>query len=156
MTADDAYLLLTQFFQERQAPRRALAALREGVEIGIEIGPRQSPAVECAVFRRGPNVLVERRRANKPDFIFSLAPETVSVLANDTQDDVGEIGLGIFKEMLTGSVAARMPGGLLSVLRNGYLEVVATGGPKVAAFLAQTGLGSPTRVIDFLRNLGKR
>lgn len=156
MTADDAYLLLTQFFQERQAPRRALAALREGVEIGIEIGAKRSPVVECTVFRQGSDVLIERRQPQKPDFVFSLSPETVSVLANDTQDDVGEIGLGIFKEMLTGSVTVRMPGGLLSVLRNGYLEVVATGGPKVAAFLAQAGLSSPTRVIDFLRRLGKR
>lgn len=153
MTADDAFLLLNQFFQDRQAPRRALAALREGVEIGIEIGSKRSPEVVCAVFRQGSEVRVERRSPEKPDFIFSLSPETVSILANETRDDIGEIGLSIFKEMLVGSVAVRMPGGLLSVMRNGYLEVVASGGPRVAAFLAQVGLSSPTRVIDFLKRL---
>lgn len=153
MTADDAFLLLNQFLKDRQAPRRALAALREGVEIGIEIGSKRSPELVCAVFRQGSEVLVERRSPEKPDFIFSLSPETVSVLANETQDDIGEIGLGIFKEMLVGSVDVRMPGGLLSVMRNGYLEVVASGGPRVAVFLAQVGLSSPTRVIDFLKRL---
>jgi hypothetical protein len=151
MTVDDSYEVLCLFFQERQAPRRALAALREGVEIGIKIGGQ----LECAVFRRQSDIYVERRKAADPDFIFSLNPETVIVLAQQTTDDIGNIGLAIFKEMLAGSVQVKMPGGLFSVLRNGYLEVVATGGPAVAAYLAQVGLNSPTRVIRFLKNLGK-
>ena len=151
MTVDDSYEVLFQFFRERRAPKRALAALREGVEIGIEIGGQ----LECAVFRREDDIFVERREAIRPAFIFSLRPETVIVLAQQTADDVGEIGLAIFKEMLAGSVQVKMPGGLFSVLRNGYLEVVATGGPAVAAYLAQAGLNSPARVIRFLKNLGK-
>ncbi|MDX9730304.1 MAG: hypothetical protein RBT63_00900 [Bdellovibrionales bacterium] len=159
MTTDDAYLLLTKFFQERNAPRQALSALREGVEIGIKIGAtgyREHEAhLECAVFRKGHDIQLERRKPRSPDFTFSLAPETVVVLANGTSDDVGDIGLGIFKEMLTGGVAVQMPGRLISVLRNGYFEVVATGGPQVAAFLAQAGLSSPARIIGFLKSLRK-
>lgn len=156
MTADDAYLLLSLFFNERKAPKAALAPLREGVEIGIEIGTRLHPQVQCSVFRQGVEIRVESRRAQNPDFIFSLSPETVSVLAEQTKDEIGEIGLAIFKEMMTGSVSVRMPGGLLSVFRNGYLEVVATGGPQVAAFLAQTGLSSPVRIVDFLKRLASK
>jgi len=151
MTVDDSYEVLSQFFRERRAPKRALAALREGVEIGIQIGGQ----LECAVFRREDDIYVERREAIHPDFVFSLTPETVIVLAQQTTDDVGNIGLAIFKEMLAGSVQVKMPSGLFWVLRNGYLEVVATGGPAVAAYLAQVGLNSPTRIIRFLKNLGK-
>lgn len=151
MTVDDSYEVLNQFFRERRAPKRALAALREGIEIGIQIGGQ----LECAVFRREDDIYLERRGAIQPDFIFSLKPETVIVLAQQTTDDIGNIGLAIFKEMLAGSVQVKMPGGLFSVLRNGYLEVVATGGPAVATYLAQIGLNSPTRVIRFLKNLGK-
>jgi hypothetical protein len=151
MTVDDSYEVLSQFFRERRAPKRALAALREGVEIGIQIGGQ----LECAVFRREDDIYVERREAIHPDFVFSLTPETVIVLAQQTTDDIGNIGLAIFKEMLAGSVQVKMPSGLFWVLRNGYLEVVATGGPAVAAYLAQVGLNSPTRIIRFLKNLGK-
>lgn len=151
MTVDNSFEVLCQFFRERRAPKRALAALREGVEIGIRIGGQ----LECAVFRREDEIFVERREAIHPDFIFSVNPETVIILAQQTTDDIGNIGLAVFKEMLTGSVHVTMPGGLFSVLRNGYLEVVATGGPAVAAYLAQVGLNSPTRVIHFLKNLGK-
>jgi hypothetical protein len=151
MTVDDSFEVLCSFFRERRAPRRALAALREGVEIGIQIGGQ----LDCAVFRREKDIFIERREAIHPDFVFSLRPETVVVLAQQTGDDIGEIGLAIFKEMLAGSVQVKMPGGLFSVLRNGYLEVVATGGPAVAAFLAQAGLSSPARVIRFLKNLGR-
>ncbi len=151
MTVDDSFEVLCTFFRERQAPKRALSALREGVEIGIQIGGQ----LECAVFRRERDIFVERREAIHPDFIFSLKPETVVVLAHQTGDDIGEIGLAIFKEMLAGSVHVKMPGGIFSVLRNGYLEVVATGGPAVALFLTQVGLNSPTRVVKFLKSLRK-
>lgn len=151
MTVDDSFEVLHLFFRDRQAPRHALAALREGVEIGIQIGEQ----LNCAVFRRDTDVFVERREAIHPDFVFYIRPETVVVLAQKTKDDIGDIGLAIFKEMLAGSVQVKMPGGLMSVLRNGYLEVVATGGPAVAAFLAQVGLSSPARVFGFLKNLRK-
>jgi hypothetical protein len=151
MTVDSSFEILCLFFRERRAPRSALAAMREGVEIGIQIGGQ----LDCAVFRRDNEIFVERRKAIHPDFIFSLNPETVVVLAEQTTDDIGNIGLAIFKEMLAGSVHVKMPGGLFSVLRNGYLEVVATGGPAVAAYLAQVGLNSPARIIRFLKNLGK-
>jgi hypothetical protein len=156
MTANDAFHLLKQFFLDREAPKRALASLKEGTEIGLEIGSKSSPELVCAVFRQGEQVFIERRAPERPDFVFSLSPETVSILANQTADDIGEIGINLFKEVLIGSVSIRMPGGLLSVVKNGYFEVVASGGPRVAAFLAEAGLGSPMRVLHFLKRLRQR
>lgn len=153
MTPDEAFLPafleLKTFFTERKAARLALGKLRENVEIGIVIGGM----VSCAVFRRGSDVFVEKREAAKPDFIFKLEPHTVTILAHQTRDEIGEIGLAIIKEMLAGSVQVQMPGGLMSVLRNGYVDVVSSGGAPVAKMLAQIGLGSPMKIVELFRKL---
>ena len=78
MTPDEAFLLLKIFFTERKASRSALGKLREKVEIGIVIGG----IVECALFRQGSEVVVEKRAALKPDFLFKLEPQTVTILAH--------------------------------------------------------------------------
>lgn len=149
MTSDDAFILLKSFFSERESSRLALGKLREKVEIGVEIGGM----VSCAIFRQGTEVLVERREALRPDFIFKLDPETVTILAHQTRDDIGEIGLAIIKEMLAGSIHVKMPGGILSVLRNGYLEVIFSGGAPVSKMLSQIGLSSPAKLVALFRKI---
>lgn len=146
---DDAFTLLKSFFTERKTSAFALANLRENVEIGIIIGG----IISCAVFRRGREIFVEAREAVSPDFIFRLEPHTVTILATETPDETGEIGLAVIKEMLAGSIHVEMPGGLLSVLRNGYLEIVSSGGAPVARMLANVGLGSPMKIVELFRNL---
>lgn len=147
--ANEAFQLLKSFFTERKTPRVALANLREKVEIGISI----AGMVSCAVFRQGSDVMVERREAVNPDFIFSIQPETVSILAHQTPDEIGAIGLGIIKEMLAGDIQVQMPGGLMSVIRNGYVDVVTSGGAPVMKMLGQLGFSSPTKILGLFRNL---
>ncbi len=149
MTPEDAYQMLEKFFTTREAPRLALAHLKENLEVGILIGGM----VPCAIFRRGTTVHVERRDARNPDFIFKLEPRTVTVLAEQTPDDIAEIGLSVLKEMLAGAIRLEMPGGLLSVLRGGYLEVIASGGAPIMKMLAQIGLNSPAKIVGFFRKL---
>lgn len=147
MTHDQAFQTLRSFLTQRQAPRRALSKLREGVEIGVVIGE----TVECSVFRQSNEIVVEKRAAHNPDFVFVVGPETVVVLAERVSDDIGEIGIEVFKEMLAGAITVRMPGGLFSFLTHGYLEVVASGGAPVAQYLANHGLGSVPKVLRFLK-----
>ena len=148
MTPDDAFLLLKNFFTERETPRLALANLRENLEVGVVIGDM----VPCAIFRQGTAVIVEKRPALKPDFIFKLEPQTVTILA-ETDDDIAEIGLAILKEILAGDVHLEMPGGLMSVLRGGYIDVITSGGAPVMKMLAQSGLTSPAKIVGFFRKL---
>lgn len=148
LAANDAFLLLQEFFTKRHSPSVALRHLREKVEIGIDIGS----SISAAVFRQGDAIIVEKRDAVKPDFIFHLKPETVSVLAQ-TPDEVGEIGLAIIKSMLTGDVHVQMPGGFMSVLRNGYMEIVSSGGAPVAKVLGQMGLSSPSKILGLFKKL---
>jgi hypothetical protein len=151
MTPDEAFLLLKNFFTERQAPRVALANLRENLEVSVVIGGM----VPCAIFRQGKSIEVERREARNPDFIFKLEPQTVTILAQ-TPDDIAEIGLAVLKEMLAGDIRLEMPGGLLSVLRGGYIDVISSGGAPVMRMLGQLGLTSPTKIVGFFRKLRGR
>jgi hypothetical protein len=148
MTPDDAFLLLKKFFTEREMPRVALGNLRENLEVGVIIGDM----VPCAIFRQGGSVIVEKRKAENPDFIFRLEPQTVTILSQ-TPDDIAEIGLAILKEMLAGDIHLQMPGGLLSVLRGGYLEVISSGGAPVMKMLGHLGLSSPAKIVGFFRQL---
>lgn len=146
---NEAFDLLKSFFTERKAARLALGNLRENVEIGIVIGG----IVSCAVVRRGSEIFCDKRVAEKPDFIFKIEPQTVAILSRETPDEIGAIGLAVIKEMLTGSVKVQMPGGLMSVLRNGYIDVVSSGGAPVAKMLAQIGLNSPAKILGLFRKL---
>lgn len=144
-----SFEILKSFFTERLAPAKALSHLREKVEIGIVLGG----VVECALFRVGDKLHVESRRAENPDFIFRLSPETVAVLAKETPDDVAAIGLAVINQMLTGGIQVSMPGGWISVLRGGYLDIVKSGGAPVAKKLTQMGLASPTGILDLFKSL---
>ena len=148
MTPDEAFLLLKDFFTEREAPRIALGNLRENLEVGLIIGDM----VPCTIFRQGKMVIVERREALNPDFIFRLEPQTVTILAQ-TPDDIAEIGLAILKEILAGDIHLSMPGGLLSVLRGGYIDVITSGGAPVMKMLGHAGLNSPAKIVGFFRKL---
>lgn len=145
----DAFQLLKSFFLERRNTRAALGKLRESVEIEIVIGGM----VRAAIFRRGTEIFVEKREALNPDFVFRIEPQTVSILAHQTPDEIAEIGLAIIKEMLAGSIRVEMRGGLISVLRNGYLELIASGGAPVMKLLTQIGLGSPTKIVELFRKI---
>jgi hypothetical protein len=149
MTPDEAFLQLKSFFTEREAARVSLGKLRENVEIEIVIGGM----VTCALFRQGADIRVEKRSAQKPDFIFRLEPQTVTILAHQTRDDIADIGLAIIKEMLAGSIKVEMPGGLMTVLRDGYIDVVFSGGAPITAKLGQIGLSSPLKIVDLFRSL---
>ena len=111
-TPDDAFGALKAYFETRDAAKKALSALREGVEVAVSIGG----AVEAALFQRGGQPMVEQRAAKNPDFSFTIRPETIYVLSKQHSDDVGDVGVAILKEILAGNISVRVTGGLMSIL----------------------------------------
>lgn len=131
MSAEDAFNTLKSYFEQRPAARQALRVLREGVEIGISIGG----IIDCALFQKDGQPIVERRAANNPDIVFSIRPESIYVLNNQPCHDVGDMGVAILKEMLAGNISARITGNVLDIIRNGYLELLKEGGSQVSKIL---------------------
>jgi hypothetical protein len=123
--------------------------LESGVEIGIVIGD----SIDCALIIRDGKPQLERRPARSPDVTFSIRPETVELLNDRTQDDLGDIGVNILKEMLAGNVSMRVEANVLDLLRRGYLRVAAAGGPAVHSFLARHGLANVSEIMNTIKKM---
>lgn len=149
MSAQDAFQTLKSFFETRQAARQALGSVKEGVEIGVVIGD----SVDCALFREGAQPVVEQRAARNPDVVFHIRPESVYVLSHQTKDEIGDIGVNIFKEILAGNIQIRIPGRFMNIISNGYLDIIRKGGAPVTAFLARHGLGSVPKIVSTIKQM---
>lgn len=149
MSAQDAFETLKTFFETRQSARQALSSVKEGVEIGVVIGD----TVDCALFRKGSAPVVEQRPAQNPDVVFHIKPESVYVLSHQTKDEIADVGVNVFKEILAGNIQIRVPGRFTSILTNGYLDMLRKGGAPVTAFLARHGLGSVPKIVSTIKGM---
>jgi hypothetical protein len=149
MSAEQSFQTLKNFFETRQAARQAMSSLGEGVEIGILI----ADSVECALFQRAGQPIVEQRPAKNPDVIFSIKPESIEILATQTKDEIGDIGVAILKEVITGNVKIKIPGRIMHILTRGYVDIIRKGGAPVMAFLARRGLTGVPKIISTIKNM---
>ncbi len=150
MSDQQAFEELKVFFENRAVCRQAADSLRQNVEIGIVI----NESLQCTFFKEGENPRFEARQAKKPDVVFYMKPEAIKSLTESTSDDIGEIGITVTKNYLAGSIRINVKGSMISLLTNGYLGVIKSGGLSFAKFLAShgvTGLGKIKDVIQHLR-----
>lgn len=149
MTAQDSFQTLKSFFESREVARQAMSVIKENIEIGILIGG----SVDCALFRRGDLPVVEQRPAKEPDVIFHIQPESVEILSTKTKDQIGDIGVGVLKEVLAGHIRVEVPGRLWNLMSHGYLNMLKEGGAPVSALLARHGLANVSKIFTTIKNL---
>jgi hypothetical protein len=149
MSAQQSFDTLKSFFETRRAAKQAMTAIKEGVEIGLVIGD----SVDCALYRKGDDPIIEKRAAVNPDVIFYIKPEAVDVLNGQTKDEIGEIGVNILKEVLAGNISIKVPGKILNLLSRGYLDMLRQGGAPVMAFLARHGLTNVTKITSAIKKM---
>lgn len=149
MSAQDSFQTLKSFFESREAARQAMAAIKENVEIGIVIGG----SVDCALFRRGDQPIVEQRPARDPDVVFHIAPESVEILNSKTKDQIGDVGVGVLKEILSGHIRVEVPGRLWNLMSRGYLDMIKKGGAPVTSLLARHGFSNVSKIFTTIKNL---
>ncbi len=151
MNQEQVFESLKNYFETRPAARWALGLLKPGTELGIVIGNQ----IDCAIFNKGGLPTVERREAINPSFIFHMKPETIETLANSKSDDIGEIGVSIFTEIVTGNIRVEIKGSLKAILNDGYLEILKGGGQKLKDFIStqsSIGLMKVLTFIDKMKN----
>ena len=149
MTAGATFEKLRSFLETKEASRKAIRHLKNGVEIGVVIGNQ----IECAYFQNLGEPVFEQRPAKSPDVIFTIKPESVDILAKEKGEDVGELGIAILKEYLSGGVRIRAPGSIIALSTHGYLGIIKEGGVTFAKFLAQHGITNITKVMSAIRNM---
>ena len=149
--ADLSFEKLKYFLEHKPASQKAVRHLREGVEIGIVIGNQ----IDCALFSKDSAPILERRAANDPDVIFHISPESVDILSENPGNDVGDFGIALVKEALSGGVQIRIPGNMFSIARNGYISIIKEGGRKFASHLSIHGITGITKIMSVIKSLKK-
>lgn len=137
------------FLKTEEACRKTLSCLKKNAQIGIIIGG----TLQCCVQHIDGEVVVRRESCLTPDLIFHAQPEAVETLISDKGLNPGELGIRLFKQLVTGQVTFSMPGNLLHILRKGYLDIMKVGGKDFIDELKKHNLASPTKIISALKKL---
>lgn len=151
MAATATFEKLKKYLESRPASRKALSHLRKGVEISVVIGHQ----IECALFNEDGEPRLEMRKAKNHDVVFYVKPETVEVLSQHPGEDVGELGIAVLKEYLSGGVRIAVVGSVFGIMKNGYVSIIKEGGATFAKFLATYGLTNITKILAVIKNLKK-
>lgn len=137
-------------------PTAALAAkpLKRDAEVRIFLS--DLPGREFRFSMDDGRPRLEEAPAKDPDFTAELPPGAVDEMLR-VEGDAGDFGICFFSLMLAREperhVRVKLHSGLLKLMKRGYLGVLATGGPKVAAWMARKGLHGPGAVADAIKRL---
>lgn len=127
---------------------RATKPLREGVQIAVTLGDEATVSLRKAKGR----LLVSPEKPLSPDLSFVIPLQALDELSQLRTEDISEVGISILKLMLHREtnfrITAKVHIGPLTLLRNGYFNVLALGGPSVMKFLASKGLTNLGKIKD--------
>ena len=147
---------LKRFFETSEAARRAASSLRKAAEVGVRFTDLAGTFRFHSIEGRP---AFEAGEAMDPDFELTLAPGAVDSITAKPQADIGELGILFFQHIIAKDenekIRVKLHSGLVRLTMRGWLGVLAAGGPKVIAWLAQKGLKGPGAVASALSRLKK-
>jgi hypothetical protein len=141
-------------FTEHPAGIAATKPLRKGVCVGLKI----HGVDELFTFERtAEGVRINGGKQGATDFDLVLGSVAVANICSTDGDSVGDFGVSFLKALLRETdderVQVKLNAGMMSLARNGYLKVLAMGGPKVLGFLAKEGYIGPRGIAKAVRRL---
>jgi hypothetical protein len=146
----DSLAALTAFFASAPSASRAVRPLSSAARVGLEL----DDGLAGFAMSSGAPLLTAGLPA-EPDFTLRLPAEAVARLCERQAAGVGELGLLFFSLLLERDpslrIGVRVHAPASRLIRNGYLTVLAMGGPRVALWLLRRGLADPRAVIERLR-----
>ena len=145
---------LRQIFSEHPAGQAATRPLRRGVRVGLQI--HGSPNL-YTFERTRDGVEITSDRLEETDFDLILGRSAVDTICATTGGGVGDFGVSFMRTLLASDddhrVQVALHAGLFRLTRNGYLKVLALGGPKMLGFLAKEGYIGPGGIAKAVRRL---
>jgi hypothetical protein len=87
--------------------------------------------------------------------VFHVSPDAVQTLINSETDDIGELGIAVAKMYLAGEIKIKVHGSMISLLTNGYLGVIKSGGLSFARFLGSHGISGLGKIKDVIQKFRK-
>ncbi|MFM8268751.1 MAG: hypothetical protein ACKN9V_01065 [Pseudomonadota bacterium] len=152
MTMESSFYALRSFF-ERPVCQRAADPLKDGAELAIQVGT-ESP---FSLSKHQGQLSLNPTPPTSPDITFLLGAEIPSLMSQLTSNEMAELGISIFNWMLEKDqnkrISARVHIDSFSILRKGYLGVLAQGGIPVMQYLATKGMGNLSKIKEVLSKL---
>jgi hypothetical protein len=149
-------VLLRRFFETSTAGHRAASSLKRGATVGVKF---TDVTGDFHFHAQDGKPHFDAGRASDPDFDLTLAPGAVRAITSKPESDVGDLGIAFFQHIVAKDPAekinVKLHAGLLKLTMHGWLGVLAAGGPKVIAWMAQKGLKGPSAVASALSRLKK-
>jgi hypothetical protein len=145
---------LVDFFERSPAAVTAASCLREGAEVGLTF----TDGAEQWHFRAaGGRPVLQQGKPAAPDFELRIGPGAVDRICSQPGADIGDLGVAFFEQMVArrpeDRIRVTLHSGLVKLTTQGWLRVLAQGGPKVVRWLAQYGLSGPGAVTSALARL---
>jgi hypothetical protein len=145
---------LRKIFNEHPAGRAATKPLRRGTQVGLSIHGDEQP---YHFERTADGATIVAGAGTKTDFDLILGAKAVEAICETQGDSVGDFGVSFLKSLLREAdderVQVKLHAGLIALTRNGYLKVLAMGGPKVLGFLSKEGYIGPRGIAKAIRRL---
>ncbi len=146
MKQEEVFDNLKNYFETRTAIKRALGLLKPGVEVGLVIGNQ----IDCAIFCKDGAPSVEWREAKDPSFVFHMKPETIETLVKSKSEDITEISLNLFTEIITGNIRVEVKSNIKDIFSGDHLGALKASGQKVSSFITTHGAMNMMKVFAFI------
>lgn len=147
-----AFELLKTYFENSPACQEALQPLKKNIEIALELDQN----IDCCLSRQEGRFCLLNRPAEKHDVSFKVSRDAISRLAAKDPGNLAEISVQILKEVKNKEIKISVRGGLFSLLKNGYLEIIAKGGKPVWGYLSESGIASPKKIISIFKDMVRK
>jgi hypothetical protein len=135
--------ILARFLTSCPAAQLAAGSLRAGAEVGITFTDLSGDWC-VRVAEGGGRLTLVPGKATDPDFELRISPGAVDSICARPDADLGDLGVAFFEHIKTRDpeqkIRVTLHSGLVKLTRRGWLTLLARGGKKVVAWMANKGL----------------
>ncbi len=154
--AEDAAATLGYFLTTSPAALSAAQSLHDGAEVAVTFANSDGA---WRVYWKNSGPVMEAGICHDADFALRLTPAAVATICGHGAVDIGDLGILFFEQIVARDPERRIRvqsnSGVIKLAKRGWLQLLARGGPKVAAWMARKGLRGPGAVMTALARLKK-
>lgn len=161
--ASPDYLESFRAYFSRPIAQEAARPLSNGIEIELRIfessGTAESDYQVMFFTKESGKNTVNAGPAREPQVVFTLTRAAADAVLADSGQDIGTIGIGIAKLIVSTDpgkkVSVSLRTGFMNLFSKGYFGVIAAGGAHFAAYLASKGLTGMSALKETIHKMRK-
>src|SRR5262245_55542535 len=135
MVSNPSFRERFQAYFEREVAAKAAGPLANGIEIELRVAEHGQEATSDDVFtftKSGGKNVLKAGAASDAQVVFTMTPQAAEAVMNDPAEDIGHLGVGILKLVVSTDankrISLKLKAGFLTLFSKGYFGVVTAGG----------------------------